>query len=206
MAVRVCLLDEDEWVGRPELISARIHLAPMTVGHLPLLIKLDGDAQVMRFITGRARSAEEVRVYWEPICVDTDADSVGLGWWVGWRRADGEFLGWWDLSPDRPACEGPSTAEAGWRLARQHWGLGYATEGAETILEHGFTTAGLVAVHAETMAVNLASRTVMTKLGMRHLRTEHRHWDDPLPGTEHGEVVYEITRADWDRTREHLSS
>lgn len=52
---------------------------------------------------------------------------------------------------------------------------------------------------AETMAVNAPSRGVMARLGMHHVRTEHREWDDPLPGTEEGEVIYEMTHEDWVR-------
>lgn len=47
------------------------------------------------------------------------------------------------------------------------------------------------------MAVNLTSRAVMEKLGMRHVKTDHRAWDDPLPGAEQGEVVDEIDEATW---------
>lgn len=47
------------------------------------------------------------------------------------------------------------------------------------------------------MAVNTASRRVLEKVGMRHLRTFHSDYPDPLPGTEHGEVVYGISLADW---------
>jgi RimJ/RimL family protein N-acetyltransferase len=50
------------------------------------------------------------------------------------------------------------------------------------------------------MAVNEASRRVMARLGMRHLRTDHRQWDEPLPGADQGEVVYSITREDWPTT------
>lgn len=182
---------------RPLLHSERIDLVPMTIEHLPLLAELDADAEVLRFILGRARSATEVRDYWGPICADADADAIGLGWWIGRRRDTGEFLGWWDLSPERPVQERPSRAEAGWRLARRHWGQGLATEGATPILEHGFLTVGLSAIRAETMAVNQASRAVMVKLGMRHVETEHRDWDNPLPGVEQGDVVYEITRDEW---------
>ncbi|HEU5483753.1 MAG TPA: GNAT family N-acetyltransferase [Microlunatus sp.] len=129
--------------------------------------------------------------------------SGGLGWWIGSRRSDRAFVGWWDLSPDRPVAERPSRAEAGWRLARGHWRHGYATEGARAVIDHGFSTVGLQVVSAETMAVNHPSRRVMARLGMRHARTDHRRWDAPLPGTEHGEVVYEVTRQEWitDRTR-----
>ena len=184
-------------MSRPTLSSARIRLEPMTTKHIPWLVELDADAEVLRYILGRARSAEEVHDYWGPVCADTDADAVGLGWWVGRRRSDGEFLGWWDLSPDRPVPEVPSRAEAGWRLARRHWGQGYATEGAEALLDYGFSTVSLDAAWAETMAVNQPSRRVMAKLGMSHIRTEHRSWGDPLPGTERGEVVYKITRDQW---------
>lgn len=65
------------------------------------------------------------------------------------------------------------------------------------LLRHAFETVGLDSVYAETMAVNEASRGVVRKLGMTHERTYHQSWDEPLPGTEHGEVVYEITREAW---------
>lgn len=162
--------------------------------HLPLLVDLDADPEVLRYILGRARSPVEVGDFWGPICADTEADAVGLGWWIGRSRSDGDFLGWWDLSPDRPVAKSPVRAEAGWRLARRHWRQGYATEGAAAVLEHGFTTVGVDTIWAETMAVNQASRHVMTKLGMRHVRTDHNRWNNPIPGAEHGEVVYELTR------------
>lgn len=184
-------------VGRPVLTTARIRLEPLTSEHLPLLVQLDADAEVLRYILGRARSVQEAQDYWSPVCADSDADAVGLGWWVGWN-AGGDFLGWWDLSPARPVPAVPTSAEAGWRLARRHWRQGYATEGARALLEHGFATVGLNEVWAETMAVNEPSRRVMTKLGMRHLRTEHRTWDEPLAGADQGEVVYPspVTRGE----------
>lgn len=172
----------------------------MTLEHLPLLAELDADAEVLRYILGRARSPREAHEFWAPICADTDADAVGLGWWVGWSHSDGGFLGWWDLSPDRPVPKEPLHAEAGWRLARLYWRQGFATEGARKVLDHGFATVGLGAVWAETMAINQPSRNVMAKLGMRYVRTDHRQWEDPLPGTEHGEVVYEITHEEWTTT------
>lgn len=190
---------ERHQVSRPSLTTSRIRLEPMTSRHLPLLVELDADAEVLRYILGRARTAQEVHDYWGPICADGDADAVGLGWWVGLHRNDDDFLGWWDLTPERPVPARPLRAEAGWRLARRHWGRGYATEGASALLDHGFATVGLTQVWAETMATNEPSRRVMSKLGMRHLRTDHRTWENPLPGAEQGEVVYGITRQEWAR-------
>ena len=170
----------------------------MTTGHLPLLHRLDSDPEVMRYLLGRARTPEEIDAVWGPRCADTAADAAGLGWWVGF--SDGDFLGWWDLgrsdsSPSSPPR--PDEAEIGWRLVRHHWRKGLATEGARALLRHAFETVGLQRVWAETMAVNAGSRGVMRKLGMRHVRTEVHQWDDPLPGSEHGEVTYEITATEW---------
>ena len=47
------------------------------------------------------------------------------------------------------------------------------------------------------MYVNTASRRVTTNCGMSHVRTFPWRFDDPLPGTEQGEVLYRITREDW---------
>lgn len=187
----------------------------MTPAHLPLLVDLDADPQVMRHLLGRARTREEVHEFWGPICADEQADAVGLGWWVGFRRSDTavdatavyktaaeEFLGWWDLSPTLPQPTPdlpPGRAELGYRLARRHWRKGLATEGARALLTHGFDTMGLGALWAGTMAVNSGSRGVMRRLGLRHVRTEVRDWANPLPGADLGEVVYEIDREQWRR-------
>jgi hypothetical protein len=47
------------------------------------------------------------------------------------------------------------------------------------------------------MAVNAGSRATMVAVGMQHVRTFHLEWDDPLPGTELGEVEYAISRDQW---------
>ncbi|MGA8257214.1 MAG: GNAT family N-acetyltransferase, partial [Nocardioides sp.] len=85
--------------------------------------------------------------------------------------------------------------ELGYRLRTAAWGRGYATEGSRALLAHAFDTVGLDRVWAETMAVNRGSRGVLEKLGLEHTRTYIGQFDDPLPGTDRGEVVYEISRA-----------
>jgi RimJ/RimL family protein N-acetyltransferase len=52
------------------------------------------------------------------------------------------------------------------------------------------------------MAVNTASRRVMEKAGLSLERTFYRDWPDPIEGTEHGEVEYALTKADWEQQRE----
>jgi RimJ/RimL family protein N-acetyltransferase len=117
-------------------------------------------------------------------------DELGLGYWSAFE--DGTFVGWFCLTPT-----GDRAAELGYRLRRRAWGRGLAREGAARLLEHGFGTVALDRIWAETMAVNVRSRAVLERVGLKHVRTEVRQWDDPLPGADLGEVVYELTAAEY---------
>jgi RimJ/RimL family protein N-acetyltransferase len=113
---------------------------------------------------------------------------VGGGWWAAHEKATGAFIGWFELSP-----AGDGVAELGYRLHPDHWGRGYATEGARALVAHGFAT-GLTKVVATAMAVNTASRRVLEKVGLRYVRTFHEDWPEPIEGAEHGDVEYALTR------------
>lgn len=175
--------------GRPHLHTARLRLEPMSWDHLDDLVELDADAEVMRFL-GPARRRDEVVGRMTERLSPSD-DALGLGFWVGFERE--RFCGWWALAMVRPA-----TAELGYRLTRHAWGRGLATEGSIALIDHGFATAGVELIVAETMVVNRGSRAVMAKLGMRHTHTEMREWSDPLPGAEQGEWLTAISRAEWE--------
>ena len=58
--------------------------------------------------------------------------------------------------------------EVRWRLAREHWGCGFATEAARAVLDDGFTRLDLDEVVAITVPANVRSRAVMERLGMTH--------------------------------------
>ncbi|WP_436533573.1 GNAT family N-acetyltransferase [Actinoplanes sp. HUAS TT8] len=100
---------------------------------------------------------------------------------------------------DQP--DDPTIAELGYRLARRYWRQGLAGEASRMLLRHAFDTVGQSRVIAQTMAVNIGSRGVMETIGMRYVRTFHPLWDDPLPGSENGEVEYELTREMWTARR-----
>lgn len=177
---------------RPVLATERLRLEPLTGAHTDLVVELDSDPEVLRFIFGRALSREEVLTDHLPRRLRHDGPPRGIGYWAGFE--DGEFVGWWTLAVDDVD---PDTAELGYRLRRDAWGRGLATEGSRALLDHAFRTLGLPYVWATTMAVNAASRGVMARLGMTHVRTDVEEWDDPLPGAGLGEVRYELTREEW---------
>ncbi|WP_346116712.1 GNAT family N-acetyltransferase [Micromonospora coerulea] len=177
------------------LESRRLRLRRLTVDDVAHLVELDGDPAVMRYLTnGRPTPVEVVRDEQLPALLRQYDRHPGLGRWAALDRETGDFLGWFAL---RPPADGDGTqAELGYRLRRSAWGRGLATEGSVALIRYAFTVIRLRRVWAETMAVNLASRRVMEKAGLRYVRTFHLTFDDPIPGTEHGEVEYELCRAD----------
>jgi RimJ/RimL family protein N-acetyltransferase len=184
-------------MSQATLHTDRIRLVPLSDEHLEHEVELDSDPEVMRYLgDARARTREHVEVLHRRRLAVADR-APGLGFWAGFVRA--EFVGWWILEPPERADQGPveGQAELGYRLLRRHWRKGLASEGARELIRHGFADLGLTRIFAETMAVNAASRATMASVGMRHTRTFHLEWDEPLPGSEVGEVEYAITRRQW---------
>jgi RimJ/RimL family protein N-acetyltransferase len=200
-------------MGQPILHTRRLLLVPLADRHLDLEVALDSDPEVLRFISGRVHTRQEVIESHERRMALARA-VPGLGSWVAFGtrggsrdstrpRAEerGEFVGLMMLppahGPDQP--DDPGVADLGYRLVRRSWRQGLATEASLALLRHAFDTVGVHRVIAQTMAVNAASRGVMSSVGMSYVRTYVPDYADPLPGAEEGEVEYALTLADWRR-------
>ena len=199
--------DTSRRTTQPTLQTARLTLVPLADEHLELEIELDSDAEVMRYLTGRALSRAEVeRAHQRRIAAARLVP--GLGFWAGFDHDD--FIGWWVLQPphgqDQPDVAGE--ADLGYRLLRRHWRRGYAAEGARELIRYGFDDAGLSRIFAQTMAVNAPSRATMTAAGLAFTRAfvSGDSYDDLVPGAEQGEVEYEITRSTWQQRHRRTGS
>ena len=83
---------------------------------------------------------------------------------------------------------------------RRHWRKGLASEAAAELLRYGFDVVGLDRIIAQTMTVNVRSRAVMERVGLRYVRTFPTSIAAPVEGVEEGEVEYEMTREQWERS------
>ncbi|MFI1015954.1 GNAT family N-acetyltransferase [Streptomyces sp. NPDC020965] len=180
------------------LTTERLSLRAFDAADLDHLLDLDSDPQVMRFLNGgRPTTRSAVRADVLPRlsrripCLDKP------GYWAAEDRASGTFLGWFEFRPVRD--DSTAVVELGYRLNRAAWGRGCATEGARALIRTGFTELGVELVTANTMTVNVRSRRVMEKAGLRYVRTYFEEWPDRIDGSELGEVEYTLTRSDWQR-------
>jgi RimJ/RimL family protein N-acetyltransferase len=199
----------------PTLFTQRLLLVPLADRHLDLEVELDSDPEVLRYLSGRAHTRDEVAGS-HAQRMELGRRVAGLGYWMAFGTNGGasgstrpsiehagDFVGLMMLppahGPDQP--DDPGVADLGYRIMRRYWRQGLATEASRALLRHAFITVGVRRVIAQTMAVNAASRGVMTAVGMSYVSTFFGEWEDPLPGAEEGEVEYELTRDAWLRGR-----
>lgn len=160
-----------------ELRTPGLTLRPFLASDAEVLVSLDSDPEVMRWINGgRAVPRDEVlRTSLPRVLGATDA-SRGVGFWTAGISGTDRAIGWFHLKPPSvPAgCTGAEWGllagelEIGWRLERSAWNRGLASEGARELVRFAFESLRAPRVIACTMLGNAASRRVMEKTGMRY--------------------------------------
>ena len=182
------------------LETERLTLRRFTAEDVDNLVELDSDPEVVLHITGGVTTPrQEVESDVLPAFLAYYDRGDAYGFWAAVERETGDFLGWFHFRPGEGHPD--DEPELGYRLRRSAWGKGYAAEGSRALIDRGFLEHGVRRVVAETMVVHGASRRVMEKAGMTVARTFHQDWPYPIPGHEHGDVEYEITREQWERQR-----
>lgn len=154
--------------------------------------KLNADPEVMRYfpstldakqsdaLAGRARLRLEQQ---------------GWGLWALEVRGGVPFIGFVGLASPPFEAHFTPAVEVGWRLARGHWGNGYATEGAHAALAFGFENLRLDEVVSFATPANQRSRNVMERLGMS--RDPADDFEHPLLPRGWTHVLYRLDRAGW---------
>ncbi|PHV13310.1 GNAT family N-acetyltransferase [Chitinimonas sp. BJB300] len=149
----------------------------------------------------------EVRRYFPSVLTQTEsnanadhfrehADREGFTFWAVEVPGVADFIGFTGLLRTPYAAHFTPCVEIGWRLAREYWGRGYATEAAKLALEYGFQQLQLDKIVAITTPDNLPSQSVMTRIGMaRDLSGDFDHPNVPAYHPLRRHVLYHIHRA-----------
>ena len=124
---------------------------------------LNGDARVMEYFQGTLSPQRSDAMASH---IEDSFARHGFGLWAVEIPGVTSFAGFIGLSVPGFAASFTPCVEIGWRLAIEHWGRGYAPEGARAVLDFGFTHARLDEILSFTAVSNLRSRRVMEKIGM----------------------------------------
>lgn len=191
------------------LQTPRLLLRAWSEADLPAFAALNADEAVMAHYPRTLKRAESdayAQVFMERF------RSNGWGFWAVSARADSAeepqdvpppFLGFVGLNrPDIALPFGPCV-EIGWRLARNVWGRGYATEAARACLAFAFEQLALEEVVSFTAIANHRSEAVMRRLGMRRSGNfMHPALPPESPLCEH--VLYRLSAHNWCKAKNTL--
>jgi len=168
-----------QWRPADRAPFAELNADPRVMAYFPA--PLDGDASDALLEKCRAR-----------------IDARGWGLWAVEVKALGEFIGFIGLATPSPDLPCSPCVEVGWRLAADHWGRGFATEGARAALRVGFERLGLHEIVSFTSVVNHRSRAVMERLAMVPDADTFEHPRVSAASGLREHCLYRLSRAAWE--------
>ena len=171
-----------------ELPTPRLLLRQWQPSDLEPFALMSSDADVMRYYPA-PWSREQSDVFAQRVM--RLIDERGWGFWAIEERASRQFIGFVGLHIPSHELPFSPCVEVGWRLAKPYWGLGYATEAAQSAISFGFQQLRLPEVVAFTAITNLKSRAVMERLGMQ-FDSEFDHPQVPVESRLRRHVLYRL--------------
>lgn len=177
------------------LETKRMLLRELRLSDENLILDLDSDPEVMKYLTdGVPSTIEDVRGALSRTQDLYQKHNGRFGFWAAIEKATGNFMGWFHFRPSKKYPENIKRIELGYRLKKDFWGKGYATEGSLALVSKGFAGLGVEEVFATTMKGNLSSQKVMEKAGLQFLK----HFTEELfPGPDKSAVEYSVKRHQW---------
>lgn len=127
-------------------------------------VELNQDHEVLKYfprLYTREESTEEIKEFNQLL------KNYGYTIYACELKNTNKFIGFVGLY-NRDDLPFSPCVEIGWRLAKQYWGNGYATEAAKKCLEIGFLDCNLEEIVSFTPKINKPSERVMQKIGMLH--------------------------------------
>jgi RimJ/RimL family protein N-acetyltransferase len=155
---------------------------------------MNSDPEVMRYFP-----APETRARSDTAIDRWNAQLAERGWsnWAVERRDTASFIGFIGLTMPRRVLPFTPCIEVGWRLRRDAWGQGFATEGASACLRLGFERLGLDEIVSFAACVNARSIAVMERIGLHDTQADFEHPALPQGSPLRLHKLYRVTRAQW---------
>jgi 3-dehydroquinate dehydratase / shikimate dehydrogenase len=145
--------------------TTRLFLRPWEETDLIPFAELNADPRVMEYFPSTLSKEESDQLAHK---IQSKFEQKGWGLWAVAAPGVADFIGFIGLNEVPFKAHFTPAIEIGWRIAFNHWDKGYATEGAQAVLQYGFETLKLKEIVSFTVAQNFRSRRIMEKIGMKH--------------------------------------
>ncbi|MDB6053270.1 MAG: acetyltransferase, ribosomal protein N-acetylase [Verrucomicrobiales bacterium] len=143
--------------------TSRLILRKFNESDLDSLLGFRGDPEVMHFSVTGPETREDIQTKYLPSCLRRYFRD-GLGQWAVVRKSDGLCIG--ECGICAQDVDGEREFEISYRMRRDCWGNGLATEAARGCCDYGFNKAGLRRLISIIEFQNAASIRVAEKMGM----------------------------------------
>ena len=147
------------------LESSRLVVRSFAISDVKNYSALVADPEVMKYLgDGLPLDEAKARAYVEK-CIENE-QTLGFARYALELRNTNEFIGFcgYALIDDY--------VDLGYRIARKHWGNGYASEAAQAVIKYGFERLGFEFIVAIAYAENKRSLQVIEKLGFEFQRMD----------------------------------
>ncbi|WP_413575741.1 GNAT family N-acetyltransferase [Bdellovibrio sp. HCB290] len=156
------------------------------------LLDLDGDPEVMKYLTnGVASSKEDIQRFMNRVSRQLKDSNGKYGVWAAIEKESNQFTGWFHLFPSREEPNNFQKLFLGYRLKRKFWGKGYATEVSKALVQKAFEQYETKEVCAQAMKANLRSQQVMINVGMTF---KHEFLEESFPVGSQDAVLFSIVK------------
>jgi RimJ/RimL family protein N-acetyltransferase len=177
---------------QPIIQTPRLRLRPWREADLIPFAAMNADSRVMEYLFKMLNREESDHL---AVLIGEHIQRHGFGLWAVEVPGAADFIGYVGLSIPSFETHFTPCVEIGWRLAYDHWGKGYATEGAKAVRDYAFEELRLDQIVSFTSPANVRSRRVMEKIGMTHNPADdflHPRRPENHPHREH--VLYRLSR------------
>ncbi len=176
------------------LQTDRLILRPWKEEDFIPFAQLCADTDVMEYFPHLLTFAESKSM---GVRINSLIQERGWGFWAVEIPEQSTFIGFVGLHIPKDNLPFSPCVEIGWRLAKEYWGQGYATEAAKESLKYAFTKLNINEVVSFTSLVNRRSQAVMEKIGMFNTGNNFMHPDIELGHKLCEHVLFKITKQDW---------
>lgn len=170
--------------------TARLGFREWRENDVEPLVDINSDEEVMAFFPKKP-SLEDTRNFVKRM--QSSYQRKGFCYFAVDAIEKEEFIGFIGFAEKTFPSDFTPAIDIGWRLKRNVWNRGLATEGAKACLDYGFNHLTLTEIIAITPLLNIQSQRVMEKIGMKKVKN-FEHPDLSLYPNLRNCVLFSITK------------
>ena len=187
-----------EYPMKPYIETERLYLRQWQASDFAIFAAMNADPEVMKYFPKllSAKVSDIIASKCQQLIEDN-----GWGFWAlslkDCSEKNDAFIGFVGLNQTHADMSFAPCVEIAWRLRKEFWGQGYATEAARASLDFAFSELALEEVVAFTAVINKRSQLLMKRIRMTDTQNNFYH---PALESNHllaEHVLYKITRQQW---------